>query len=75
MSRLENFRKLREHPMIGKDFKKLSQAELTICEIFIQEREGMTNDQFMHDANRWYLDQPKPKNYDYMWGLVIQSKE
>jgi len=74
-SRLDNFLKLKDHAMIGKDFKKLTALEVGECVHFINENEGLDSNKYAEKANRWKLDQPeaRSKNYTIMWSLLIQS--
>lgn len=74
MSRMDNFNKLKLHPIHRNLFKKLSKMELKMCEDFINETESLSIDDFAFKCNRWMLDKPKPKNYSAMWALVMQSK-
>lgn len=73
MGRLEAFEKLKSHPMIGKDFKKLKKADIEECIRFIQEHDHLDKNEFAIQVNRWKLDEPKQKRHSYMWGIVLQS--
>lgn len=74
MSRIEKLNQLRSHPMIGKDFKRLSEKALREVETFIRAREHMDDGQFMHDANRFQLGEPKDmKVYSIQWSLITQT--
>jgi hypothetical protein len=73
MSRIEKLNQLRSHPMIGKDFKRISKEALEEVEAFILARENMSDDEFMHDANRFKLGQEKGKFHTIQWSLLIQT--
>ena len=72
MCRRINLLKLREHPALRKLFIKLTTEEFAAVIKFVNENESLNNDEYMLKANRWYLDQPKPKHYSDMWAIVTQ---
>ena len=76
MSRLNNFYKLESHPMLGKDFKKLSKMELADCLSFLKETESLGKNDYCEKVNRWKLDRPdlRTKNHTIMWALLLQSE-
>lgn len=71
--RLIKFESFSKHPMHKGLFKKLSGAELDRCRKFIFDNESLNHNEFAAKANRWMLDQERPKNYSTMWALVFQS--
>jgi hypothetical protein len=75
MSRLQNFEALKEHPMLGTIYKKLSAADIELCRAFLRETESLSRDEYSLKVNRWYLDKPKPKRLSDMWALVLQSTD
>ncbi len=75
MNRLRRFESLRFHAMMGKDFKRLTRQEIDECTAFIAERAELSDSEFMHQANRWKLDQPeqRSKRHGIQWSLLISS--
>lgn len=73
MTRIEKFFKLKDHLVIGKSYQKLTTDEYLQCVKFIQDNEGLSKNDYCEKANRWMLDQPKPKHHADMWALVFQS--
>ena len=75
MDRINKFKKLKEHPMMGKDFKKLSSAEYMECITFLTFTDSLNRNEYCSRVNRWKLDQPneRTKNHTIMWSLLIQS--
>lgn len=76
MSRLKNFEKLMDHPMLGKDFKRLSTQEVGECLNFITETDSLDKNAYCEKVNRWKLDRPdlRTKNHTIMWALLLQSE-
>lgn len=72
MTRLQRLYALKNHPMLGKDFARLSMFQLTEVEVFISDREHLTDDEFMHEANRFKMDQAgrDMKVYSIQWSLI-----
>lgn len=78
MGRIENFRALRGHLIIGTCFRVLKDAEVEDCEKFIHEWDHLNQDEFALKANRWFMDvpesqRPSQKKMSAMWALVMQS--
>lgn len=75
MTRLQRLNTLKDHPMLGKDFKRLSMAQLIEIEIFITDREHLNDDDFMHDANRFKMDDAdrNMKVYAIQWALITAT--
>ena len=75
--RLNNFRKLREHLIIGKLFKGLPQAAIEECEQFILDNKHLDTNGFTTAVNRWLIDDHsspfRGKVANKMWALVSQS--
>lgn len=78
MNRLDRFHTLRHHVIIGACFRALGKKEIQMCEAFITENEHLSDNDFAHKANRWFLDVPadqRPSTHKVsaMWALVAQS--
>lgn len=73
MSRVEKFELFKDCLIHKKLYFRLSQAELQICRDFLTQTADLNKADFTLKVNRWFLDQPKPKNYSAMWALVSQS--
>ena len=72
MSRLEKMEQLKAPLIMGKYFKKLTKDEMAQVIAFIKERENFDKNQYMHDANRWHVDNKnKPKHHVDMWSIVV----
>lgn len=62
-SRREKFEILREHPWLGKIFRKLTLADMKLCIEFLNLHESKTIDEFEFLVNRMFLDKSdRPKN-------------
>lgn len=72
MSRLEKFKKLKTHPYLGKDFKKLKESEYNECIGFLESTEGYPRDVYVIALNRWKLDEVRSKNHTVMWSLLTE---
>lgn len=70
MNRIDIFNSFETHPMHRKDFVQLSKNDLTSCFEFILKYDHLNKDDFALTLNRWMLDEPKPKRYSTMWGLL-----
>lgn len=76
--RLEKFRSLKDHLVIGVCFKHLGKKEIEMCEKFILDNDHLDQHEFAFTANRWMLNvpsdqRPSQKKYSAMWALIIQS--
>jgi len=75
MKRHEKFLEMINHPINGKLIKKLNTSEKFEVVQFLVDREHLSDDDFMFQANRWYLDtKEKPKHLTEMWAIVTQCK-
>lgn len=54
---------VKTHPMIGKTFKSLTKTEVTEVEEFIAKHQNDSDEKFMHEVNRFKLNQPKTKGW------------
>ncbi len=73
MTRLEIFNSFYADPMLSRDLRRLLTCEINECINFIAEHNHLDKNAFAEKANRWMLDQPRPKNYSLMWALVSQA--
>lgn len=73
MNRLAAFEGLAEHAWHRRNWKRLSGADREACRAFIRANEALCVQQFEYAANRWLLDQPKPKRFTMMLELVVAS--
>jgi hypothetical protein len=71
MIRLSKFEQMKLHPMHGNLYRKLSEKEREQCRDFIRQNDHLDRDDFAEKANRWMLDQARPKRYSDMWALVF----
>ena len=70
-----NLLKMTIHLKHSKLFQKLNDEELAAVTAFINFNEELTDDEYAFISNRWYLDQPKPKNYADMLAIVSQVRK
>jgi len=61
--RLRHFEKLKTHAWYSKLFKKLSAKDISFCESFLKEHEGMSVNDFEMQVNRLFLTGDKPKSH------------
>lgn len=78
MSRLERFRSLRDHMIIGSVFRILSAADVESCEKYIMAREHLNDQEFAAQVNQFMVDVPREqrppeKKLSAMWALLSQS--
>lgn len=74
MSRESKLEQLRNHAMFGGYFKKMKKADLDDVFTFVREREHLPDNDFLHEANRFKMDQPKNlKVYSMQWALITQT--
>lgn len=71
MKRLEAFKALKDHPWLGRSFKKLSKADEDYCIAWLEANAGLSKDQAPHYIVRLWLDRPKPKAWKEMEELLI----
>jgi hypothetical protein len=68
--RNENFEALKEHPWLGKIFKKLSAKELSLARAFLNIHYGASKGDFEWAVQRMFLDKEKPKNFSIIMELL-----
>lgn len=75
MTRLKRLNALKDHAMLGKDFKRLTAGQLAEIVVFIANREHLSDDDFMHDANRFKMDDAdrNMKVYAIQWALITAT--
>ena len=71
--RVSAFESLADHPMLGKDYRKLNQGELSLCREFILAHDHLSFGDFSLAVNRWGLDSERPKRHTLMWSLAMQA--
>ncbi len=73
--RLIAFHEFAKHPMLGKDYRQLSQAQMEECVLFIEENRSLNGSAFAVKANLWKLDQPEKRTtkHSIQWGLILQA--
>lgn len=70
-NRLTTFLAYKEHPWLHKPFKRLTRAEIEICQVFIQQNSALAKGEFEFKINRMFLDKPeKPKHYKEILELL-----
>lgn len=57
-----------DHAWYGKRLKKFSIDELALIAKFINERAEKERNEFVHDVNRFFLSNPKTKN----WSMIME---
>ena len=75
MSRKTNLIKLTAHPMLHKLFSKLTKSELEMVTKFVHENNDLEKNEYMFKANRWLLNEEKPKHYSDMWAIITQVED
>jgi hypothetical protein len=79
MNRLEKFISLKDHPMLGITYKKLSAVEIGWCVHYLEETKQQNNDEFIHQVNRLgvthCLELKQFKRHSDMWALLSQCIE
>lgn len=74
MTRLDCFKNFQFHPMLAKDYKRLSKEEHSQCLVFIINNDDLDKSEFAAKVNRWFLDNPnKPRRWTLMCDLVMQA--
>lgn len=73
-TRVQKFMQMEKHPVLGKLFKKLTEEEYDMALQFVMNNSGLGDNDYMHLANRWFLDGNKPKHHTDMWAIVTQCK-
>lgn len=74
MTREAAFLKLVEHPMLGRQIKKLNNFELGLACGILYETESLNDDDFASKVLRLWLDNDnKPKNWVIIEELLIAS--
>ena len=76
MTRLLHFEKLSTHPLLKRDYAKLSQQELRICREFLAKTEHLDNYDYALALNRWTLDHPEERttHHTLMWSLLTEAQ-
>lgn len=76
-NRLAKFQALSDHPLLGRDFKRLRDDELAFCKEFLVASSDLSDDQFCHDVNRLGLkgELATFKNKSLIWAMLSQSIE
>lgn len=74
MNRLATFLNLKEHAMLGKAYKKLSEKDLTLCKDFILKHETLDKNAYASKVLRLWMDNSnKPKLWKEIEELLICS--
>jgi hypothetical protein len=73
MTRLDKFYALKNHPMLGRSYKRLTLDEIAICVKFINETEHLNINEYAHLVVRLFLDKPKPKHWTYIEELLMAA--
>lgn len=75
--RTSRFNNLALHPMLGRDFKKLTLSEVLECHALLESLSDLDDQSFLLRLNRWKMDQPekRSKRHAIQWGLLSQSVE
>lgn len=75
MTIIDKLASMEKHPIYGKLFDKLTADELSETINFIHNNQSLNDNQYMHKANRWYLDiTAKPRHLVDMWSIVTQVR-
>ena len=74
-NRIDNFNKLKNHPWLGRSFKKLTKDDIEFAISFLKENENNNDDIFCHKAVRLFIDKTqKPKAWKEIEELLIASR-
>ncbi len=74
MSRIEEFKKLQNHPWLKRSYEKLKENELKIALDFLEKTQNDNNDDFAFKAVRIFLNcENKPKHWKEIEELLICS--
>ena len=71
MTRLEAFKALKDHPWLGRSYKKLSKADEAWAIAWLEDNKGLTKDQAPHHIVRLWLDKPRPKAWKEIEELLM----
>lgn len=75
--RKAKFHALSNHLVIGKSYKRLTQAEVEYCNQVLDETAAMDDNKFVFTVNRLGIcSHPEFKNFKHssdMWALLLQS--
>lgn len=73
-NRIKNFEALKKHPMIGKWMLRLKDDDLTFCEMFLSNNQGLTDSDFVFKVNRMFLGKDdKPKQWSLISDILAAS--
>ncbi len=71
---MKNFKSLASDTWYRRLVSRLSLTDLATCERFIQEREGLSTDEYCSQVLRWGVDvKIESKNYPIMNELLLVS--
>lgn len=74
MLRIEIFNALRNHPMIGRDFHRLNQAEIQWAEKFISDNQELGINAYATKVNRLAVPVAiRKKNRTVVWALLLEA--
>ena len=73
MTRTEAFHWMGTCPVRMGMYKRLNAEQKGLCLAFIAEHDHEDHNQFALALDRWYMDQPKPRRYNEMWALLLES--
>lgn len=73
MTRLEAFISFEKCPMRAKMIKKITEAQYIECVGFIEENDSLEPWAFEQKLNRWKMGEEKPKQFTYMWSLILEA--
>lgn len=75
MSRLSRFHAFRDHPMLSREYNKLTKANIALCETFLIETAGLDNSSYVLRVNRMFIDnKEKPKHWIAINELLLSAR-
>lgn len=70
-SRIRAFEQFKNHPWLGRVYKRLDKADLELAHGFLSENASLNKAAFESAALRLFLDKPKPKNWTAIEELLV----
>lgn len=65
------FANLYAHAFYGPLYRKLTKTDIQAADAFFDAHGSLPLDQYCHEVQRWFVDQPKPKNWTAVNELLL----
>lgn len=75
MTRLEKFDSFKNHPMLSREYNKLTKANIALCEAFLIETAALDNSSYVLRVNRMFVDSAeKPRHWIAINELLLSAR-